>query len=110
MGPTAHKLGGKDLPHGPLSSYVEGKVKERLRSAYEAEAKEKGVPVDEVIRRKRFPYRKGETGRGQGSCYLYYIMSDGPKKRSKLHLHIGTNMTAHFSLIVREFVLSCPES
>lgn len=46
--PTAHKLGGKDLPHGPLSAYVEGKVKERLQKAYELEAKDKEVPVDEV--------------------------------------------------------------
>lgn len=48
MAPTAHKLGGKDLPHGPLSAYVEGKVKERLQTAYELEAKESGVPIDEV--------------------------------------------------------------
>lgn len=48
MAPTAHKLGGKDLPHGPLSAYVEGKVKERLQMAYEAEAKEKNIPLDEV--------------------------------------------------------------
>lgn len=47
-GPTAHKLGGKDLPHGVLSSYVENKVKARLKEAYEAEAKEQGVDVDKV--------------------------------------------------------------
>lgn len=47
-GPTAHKLGGKDLPHGLLSSYVENKVKARLKDAYEAEAKEQGVEVEKV--------------------------------------------------------------
>ena len=48
MRPTALKLGGKDLPHGPLSALMENKVKERLQLAYEAEAKEKGVPLDQV--------------------------------------------------------------
>lgn len=48
MAPTALKLGGKDLPHGPLSSYVEKKVKERLQMAYEEEATQTGDPIDKV--------------------------------------------------------------
>ncbi|CAN0134288.1 unnamed protein product [Ectocarpus sp. 4 AP-2014] len=50
IAPTAHKLGGKDLPHGPLSAYVEAQVKKRLEAAYEAEAKERGVPLDQVTK------------------------------------------------------------
>ncbi|CAM9663186.1 unnamed protein product [Ascophyllum nodosum] len=48
MGPTVPKLGGKNLPEGPLSALMETKVRERLQRAYEAEAKEKGVPLDQV--------------------------------------------------------------
>lgn len=48
MAPTAHKLGGKDLPHGPMSSFVEAKVKERLQMAYEAEAEERAIPIEKV--------------------------------------------------------------
>ena len=48
MEPTVPKLGGKNLPKGPLSALMETKVRERLQRAYEAEAKEKGVPLDQV--------------------------------------------------------------
>ena len=48
MRPTVLKLGGKNLPEGPLSALMETKVRERLQLAYEAEAKEKGVPLDQV--------------------------------------------------------------
>ncbi|CAN0413664.1 unnamed protein product, partial [Discosporangium mesarthrocarpum] len=48
LNPTALKLGGKDLPHGPLSALIEEKVTERLQKAYELDALEKGVPVDQV--------------------------------------------------------------
>lgn len=48
MAPTALKLGGKDLAHGPLSQLVEKKVKERLHMEYEREAREQGVLVDQV--------------------------------------------------------------
>lgn len=67
MAPTAHKLGGKDLPHGPLSAYVEGQVKKRLSMAYEAEAKEKGIPVDQVRKgteRKGTEWKRGRAGEG----------------------------------------------
>ncbi|CAN0284488.1 unnamed protein product [Ascophyllum nodosum] len=48
MRPTVLKLGGKNLPEGPLSALMETKVRERLQLAYEAEAKEKGVPLDQI--------------------------------------------------------------
>ena len=63
MAPTAHKLGGKDLPHGPLSASVEGKVKARLQAAYEAEAKESGIPLDQV--------RYGELRRRVGGVGVF---------------------------------------
>lgn len=48
MAPTALKLGGKDLPCGPLSNHIETKVKERLQMAYEEEASQTGVSIDKV--------------------------------------------------------------
>lgn len=42
LGPTARKLGGKDLPHTPFSEFIEKRVMERLEQAYAEEGRAKG--------------------------------------------------------------------